>query len=129
MNNRIPPREAIIQRLRSYSMSSRHARNVEQLLLLLLTSDEAFNLRNSLLIDLLALGREGEKRVQRLFCAGLGVFIAHACRVEGAAICRGERRVLKGEGGGEVSAADGFLEAAWADEQRGVLVAVPMGVL
>ena len=41
----------------------------------------------------------------------------------------GEWRVLEREDGGEVRAADGFFEAARADEQRGVAVAVPVGVL
>lgn len=115
--------------MRSYGIGSRHAGNFEQLLLLLLTSDEAFNMWNYLLKYLLAMGREAEERVERPLLAGLCVFYTHAHRVERAVVPGREWRVLERKGRGEVCTADGFLEAARADEQRGVLVAVPFGIL
>ena len=129
VDNRVPPRERVEKGLRSYGVGPRHARNVEQLLLLPLAGDEVFNMWNGLLIDLLAPGCEAEERVHRPLFAGLGVFSAHARRVERAVVPGGEWRVLEREGRGEVGAADGFLEAARADEQRGVAVAVPVGIL
>lgn len=63
MDNRRTARKPIIQRLSPYSVGSRRARNLKQLLLLPLTGDEAFDLGNRLLVNLLAVGREVEEGV------------------------------------------------------------------
>ena len=97
VDDRRSAREPVVKRLRLYGVGPRHARNFEQLLLLPLILDKAFNMWNGLLINLLAPGRESEEGVHRPLLAGLGVFTAYARRVERAVVAGGQGRVLKRE--------------------------------
>ena len=97
VDDRRPAREPVVKQLRLYGVGPRHARTFEQLLLLPLILDEAFKMRNGLLINMLAPGREAEEGVHRPLLAGLGIFAAHARRVERAVVAGGQGRVLERE--------------------------------